>query len=335
MALPESAVEFMAAQIERVRMRPKKKIVFPEGGDARILEAAARLAREGLAEPVLIGQPVVGASTGGTFVSSGAASQTAKYAALFYERRRAKGITQVEAAEIARNPLYFAALMVAAGDADGLVGGAAYTSRETARAALHCIGTATGVRLASSVFIMAVPNRQFGHNGLIAFADCSVVIDPNPWQLAEIAIATADSVRTLFEAEPAVALLSYSTKGSGKGKGPDKVIEALKIVRVRAPELNVDGELQVDTAMVEAVGKAKAAGSTVAGRANTLIFPDLTSANIGYKLVERLGDAAAIGPFMQGLAKPFNELSRGCSAEDVFNVAVITCLQAERAKLPG
>lgn len=326
----------MSEQAARVRrLTEKKRIVFPEGGDARIQEAAGRLAREGLAEPVLIGQPPAGGSSGVTFVCPKNSPQTRKYASLYYERRRAKGITQMEAEETAQNPLYFAALMVAAGHADGVVGGAATTSRETVRAALQCIGTAPGVRLASSVFIMAVRNREFGHNGLIAFADCSVVIDPNSSQMADIAIATAASVRTLFETEPVVALLSYSTKGSGRGRAPDKVIEALKIARVRAPELNVDGELQSDAALVESIGRSKAPGSTVAGRANALIFPDLTSANIGYKLVERLGDAAAIGPFMQGLTKPFNELSRGCSAEDVFNVAIITCLQAERAKLAG
>jgi phosphate acetyltransferase len=336
MALPESAVVFMAEQAERIRrMKTKKKIVFPEGGDSRILEAAARLAREGLAEPVLIGEPAAGAPPGVTYVCPKSSAQTGKYADLYHERRRSKGVTQMEAAEIARTPLYFAALMVSAGDADGAVGGAAYTSRDTVRAALQCIGTAAGVRLASSIFIMAVHNRNAGHHGLIAFADCSVVIDPNPSQLADIAIATAESVRTLFETEPVVALLSYSTKGSGKGKGPDKAIEALRIVRVRAPQLNVDGEMQADAALVDTVGRVKARGSTVAGRANTLIFPDLTSANIGYKLVERLGDAAAIGPFMQGLVRPFNELSRGCSAEDVYNVAVITCLQAERVRPAG
>ena len=178
--------------------------------------------------------------------------------------------------------------------------------------------------------------RQFGHRGLLAICDASTVIDPCAVELADMAITTAQSVRTLFETEPVVALLSYSTKGSGgKNKAVDKVVEALRIVRARAPELNVDGELQADTALVPSVGASKAPGSTVAGRANTLIFPDLTSANIAIKMVERLGDAAAIGPFIQGLAKPANDLSRGCSAEDIFNVAAITCLQAERARLAG
>src|SRR5207247_6368951 len=249
------------------------------------------------------------------------------YAALCYERRRAKGITQLEAASTARLPLYFAALMVAAGDADGSVGGAANTTAETVRAALNAVGAKPGVRLVSSVFIMAVHNREFGHNGLLAFADCAIVIEPTASQLAEIAIATAETTRTLIGAEPVVALLSFSTKGSGRHKQVDQVVEALRIVRERAPGLNVDGELQADAALTSAVGRSKAPGSTVAGRANTLIFPNLASGNIGYKLVERLGDAVAIGPFLQGLAKPVNDLSRGCSTDDVFNTAVVTAIQ--------
>ncbi len=324
----------MRTQMERVRrMRARKKIVFPEGSDSRVVEAAERLARDGVADPILVGKPPAGVSPDLVYVCPETSTQTPKYAALFHERRRARGVTQMEASEIAGNPLYFAALMVSAGDADGCVGGAALTSAQTIRAALQCIGMTPGVRLASSCFVMAVPNTQFGHEGVMTFADCSVVIDPSASQLADIAIATAESTRTLLEVEPAVALLSYSTRGSGKGKGPDKVVEAMRIIRARAPELNADGEMQADTALVEAVGRSKSPGSTVAGRANTLIFPDLASGNIGYKLVERLAGAAAIGPFMQGLAKPFNELSRGCSAEDVFNVAVITCLQADRVKL--
>jgi len=236
----------------------------------------------------------------------------------------------VEAAEIARRPLYFASLMVAAGDAHGSVGGAVNSTAETVRAALHCVGPDPKAKMVSSVFIMALQDRAMGHNGLMAFADCAVVIDPTPVQLADIAIATAQSVRVLLNTEPAVALLSFSTKGSGKHRDVDRVVEALRIAQARAPELNIDGELQADAAVTAVVGKSKAPGSKVAGRANALIFPNLAAANIGYKLVERLGGAMAIGPFLQGLAKPANDLSRGCSAEDIYNVAIVTALQSEK-----
>jgi phosphate acetyltransferase len=327
-ATPESAKLFMSGLIERAR-KLKKTIAFPEGTDARVLEAATRLAREGVVKPVLIGAAPANAPDGVKFVEPAKSQALAKYAGLYYERRRAKGITQVEAAEVARRPLYFASLMVGAGDADGSVGGAVNSTADTVRAALHAIGPHPRARLVSSVFIMALRDLALGHNGLMAFADCAVVVDPTPMELADIAIATAESTRVLINTEPAVALLTFSTKGSGKGKEPDKVKEALEILRARAPEMNVDGELQADAAVDLVVGKSKAPGSKVAGRANTLVFPTLSAANIGYKLVERLGGAMAIGPFMQGLAKPANDLSRGCSAEDIFNVAVVTALQSE------
>jgi phosphate acetyltransferase len=327
-SIPESAREFMAGLIERAR-RLKKTIAFPEGNDPRVLEAAARLARDGVVKPVLVGPKTAQAPEGVMFVDPSTSPLSAKYAAIYHERRRAKGVTQVEAAAIARKPLYFASLMVAAGDADGSVGGAVNSTAETVRAALHAVGPHPRARLVSSVFIMALQDRSLGHKGLMAFADCAVVIDPTAGELADIAIATADSTRVLLNTEPAVALLSFSTKGSGKHKDVDKVTEALAIVKARAPELNVDGELQADAAVSAVVAQTKAPGSAVAGHANTLVFPNLASANIGYKLVERLGGAMAIGPFMQGLAKPANDLSRGCSAEDVFNVAVVTALQSE------
>lgn len=327
-AIPESAKQFMAGLVERAR-KLKKTIVFPEGGDARVLEAAARLAREGTARPVLLGAKPANAPEGVTFVDPANSPALGKYAALYYERRRAKGITQMEAAEVARKPLYFGCLMVGAGDADGFVGGAANSTADTIRAALHAIGPHPRARLVSSVFIMALRDFSLGHNGLMAFADCAIVVEPTATQLADIAIATAESTRVLIHTEPAVALLTYSTKGSGRGEEVDKVVEAMKILQARAPDLNVDGDLQADAAVDLAVGKSKAPSSKVAGRANTLVFPSLSAANIGYKLVQRLGGAMAIGPFTQGLAKPANDLSRGCSAEDIYSVAVVTALQSE------
>jgi phosphate acetyltransferase len=332
MPVPQAALDFMAGHIERLRQQKnKKRLVFAEGGDPRILEAAARLAREGLAAPILVGSAPPQALPGVTFVNPATAPNLRKYAALYYERRRARGATQMEAEKLAREPMYFAKLMVASGDADGSVGGASYSTADAVRAALHCIGTPVSVRTVSSVFFLAVHNRDFGHNGILALSDCAIVMEPTAVQLADIAISTAQSVRTLMQTEPVVALLSFSTKGSARHKAAHKVAEALQILRVRAPELKVDGEMQADAALVPAVGLSKAPGSTVAGKANTLIFPDLGSANIAYKMVERLGDATAIGPFLQGLAKAGNDLSRGCSAQTVFDVAVITALQAGAA----
>jgi phosphate acetyltransferase len=320
----------MRGAIERAR-KLQKTIVFPEGNDPRILEAAARLARDGVLRPVLIGAAPRQSPAGVTFVDPAAAPPFSKYAAYYYERRRAKGITQMEASETARKPLYFAALMVGVGEADGFVGGAANTTADTVRAALHAIGPHPRAKLVSSVFLMALQDLSLGHNGLMAFADCAVVIEPCPIELADIAIATAATARALMAAEPAVALLSFSTKGSGKHEQVNKTVEALRIARERAPELQIDGELQADAAVSLAVGQSKAPGSRVAGRANTLIFPNLAAGNIACKLVERLGGAAAIGPFLQGVAKPINDLSRGCSVDDIYNVAVITALQAAGA----
>ena len=315
----------------------KKTIVLPESEDRRVLEATETILKEGLANVVLIGneeQIKKDAAdldiAGAVIVDPATSDKTQAYIDKLVELRQKKGMTQEQARDIMLNQrTYYGVMMVKMGDADGMVSGACHSTADTLRPSLQILKTKPGTKLVSAFFLMEVPNCEFGENGTFVFADCGLNQNPTPEELAAIAVSSAESFRMLVGKEPKVAMLSHSTKGSAKHADVDKVVEAVKIAKETAPDLMLDGELQLDAAIVPSVGSSKAPGSQVAGQANVLIFPDLDAGNIGYKLVQRLGKAEAYGPMTQGIAAPVNDLSRGCSASDIVGVTAITAVQCQ------
>lgn len=311
----------------------KKTIVLPEGEDPRTIEAAKKIVAEDLANIVILGDPEMIDVPGATVVNPRTAEQHDAYAAKFAELRAKKGVTLPEAMEQMNDATYFGTMMVKMGDADGLVSGACHSTANTLRPALQILKTAPGTKLVSAFMIMCTQTPEYGANGTLLFADCGLNINPTAEELSEIALASAASWRAFMDdAEPRVAMLSFSTMGSAKGEVPTKVQEATNLANEKEPGLALDGDLQLDAAIVQTVADLKAPQSTVAGKANILVFPDLESGNIGYKLVQRFGRAEAYGPVLQGIAKPVNDLSRGCSADDIVGVVAITAVQAQMAK---
>ena len=322
-------------EIKKKACTVRKRVVLPEGTEERTIKAAEIISKEGIADVILIGnvaeikKKAAGLDYSGVKIIDVAESEKFEsYAEKFYELRKHKGITLEDAKKAISDPMFYACMMVKMGDADGMVAGAINPTANTLRPALQIIRTAPGTSVVSSCFVMELKTKEYGHNGVMLFGDCAVNPNPDENELAAIAVSTAKTGIQLTGMEPKVAMLSFSTKGSAKHELVDKVVKATKIVKETAPDLLVDGELQADAALVEKVGQLKSPGSPVAGKANVLIFPDLQAGNIGYKLVQRLAGAEAIGPICQGLAAPVNDLSRGCSVEDIVSVVAITAVQA-------
>ena len=316
-----------------------QRIILPEGSEIRTLKAADRILTDGLAKLYLIGNPqeildlakqnkLSKIATDAVLVDPVNQPKKEVYANLLYELRKSKGMTPEQAAQLVENPLYLACLMIKNGDADGEVAGALSATGDVLRPALQNVRTLPGISVVSGAFLMFVPDKQYGEDGLLVFADCAVMPNPNAQELAQIAVSTAGTARSIAGFEPRVAMLSFSTKGSAKHEMVDKVTEAVRIAQEMSPKLEIDGDLQADAAIVPAIGKSKAPGSPIAGRANVLVFPSLEAGNIAYKLVQRLASAEAIGPILQGMAAPINDLSRGCSVDDIYKMIVITCNQS-------
>ncbi|MFZ0281544.1 MAG: phosphate acetyltransferase [Bacteroidales bacterium] len=327
--------------LDRIKLNAKKhnmRIVLPEGYEERTVKAADEAISEGLARIILIGDPEEinshAAKLGlkniskAKIVNPKAHDMKAHYIDMMVELRKSKGMTKEEAAILIEDPLYLGVLMIKNGDADGEVSGADHATGDVLRPAFHYVKTAPGISVVSGAFLMILPEKKFGEDGVIIFADGAVHPDPTDKELAEIAVATANTARSIGGFEPKIALLSFSTKGSAKHELVDKVVSATKIAKEMAPDLMIDGELQGDAALVEAIGQKKAPGSKIAGKANVLIFPNLDCGNIAYKLVQRLANAEAIGPILQGMAAPINDLSRGCSVSDIVSMIAITANQA-------